>query len=159
MRGHLEALLAYGDALKAADPDVKIAVVGFSDRVRLHAGFEQEWTDELKAHLLNQAQGSHDATDDERGVTEGVKLLEMMEAEVGQVVSFSDGQGMPGTLGVMEKAAQDGYACLTVGVGPDAKAVRRFGVHGLYVSSLAQLSNRLPAAQLAAWEAAGRLAG
>ena len=33
------------------------------------------------------------------------------------------------------------------------------GVHGLYVSSLAQLSNRLPAAQLAAWEAAGRLAG
>jgi MoxR-like ATPase len=159
MRAHLEALLAYGDALKAADPDVKIAVVGFSDKVRLHAGFEQEWGDELKAHLLNQAQGHHDATDDERGLTEGVRLLEMMEAEVGQVVSFSDGQGMPGAVGVMERAAQDGFACLTVGVGPDSKAVRRFGVHGLYVNNLAQLSHRLPAAQLAAWEAAGRIVG
>ncbi|MCK6547283.1 AAA family ATPase [Myxococcota bacterium] len=157
MRANLEALIAYGDALKAADPDVKIAVVGFSDKVRLHAGFEQEWDDALKAHLLYQVQGTYDATDDERGGREAIGLLNMMDADVGQIVSFSDGQGMPGMMETMEQAAQEGYAFLTVGVTPDCKAVSRFDRHGLYVRNLAQLAQKLPAASVGVWEEAGRL--
>ena len=157
MRANLEALLAYGDALRAADPDIKIAVVGFSDKVRLHAGFEQDWNDELKAHLLHQVQGTYDATDDERGAVEALGLLRMTDAEVGQVVAFGDGQGMPGAEKVMKAGAQEGFAFLTVGVGPDCKAVSRFGAHGLYVRNLAQLANKLLPASLRAWEEAGRL--
>jgi hypothetical protein len=157
MKAHIEALIAYGDALKAADPDIKIAVVGFSDKVRLHAGFEQEWDDTLKAHLLYQVNGNYDATDDERGGRESIGLLNMMDADVGQVVMFSDGQGMPGMLAVHKLAAEEGYASLTVGITPDSKMVRRFEKHGVYARNLAQLPQVLPGQAVAVWEEAGRI--
>jgi MoxR-like ATPase len=159
MKAHIEAMIAYGDALKMADPDIKIAVVGFSDKVRLHAGFEQEWDDALKAHLLFQVNGNYDATDDERGGREAIGLLNMMDADVGQVVSFSDGQGMPGMLATMKQAAQEGYAFMTVGVTPDSKMVRRFDKHGVYARNLAQLPQVLPQQAVGVWEEAGRIIG
>ncbi len=157
MLQNLEALFAYGDALKAVDPEIEIAVVGFSDKVRLHAHFEQEWGEKLKAHLLHQVRGQYDATDDERGGMEAVGLLDLVEPEVGQIVGFSDGQGMPGTPAVMTLAAQRGYSFVTVGVGPECKAVKRFGDHGLYVRNLSQLVREWPTAALKAWEKANRL--
>lgn len=159
MKAHIEALIAYGDALKMADPDIKISVVGFSDKVRLHAGFEQEWDDALKAHLLFQVHGNYDATDDERGGREAIGLLNMMDADVGQVISFSDGQGMPGMLATMKQAAQEGYAFMTVGITPDSKMVRRFDKHGVYARNLAQLPQVLPQQAVGVWEEAGRIIG
>jgi hypothetical protein len=159
MRANVEALIATADALKALDKDVELAVIGFSDKVRLHHGFEQDWTDEAKAHLLHQVSASHDATDDERGATEAVGLLNMTAADVGLVIGFSDGQGMPATQAVMEQAAKDGYAMLTVGVTPECKAVQRFGQHGLYARNLSQLAQKLPGAMVKLWEKAGRVSG
>ncbi len=157
MRANLEALIAYGDALKATDPEIKIAVVGYGDKVRLHAGFEQDWNEELKAHLLHQAKGTYDATDDERAAVESIGLLRMMDAEVGMVLNFSDGQGMPGMEGVMRAANEEGYAFLTCGVGPDCVSVSRFGAHGFYARNLSQMVQKLGPRLFKSWELAGRL--
>jgi hypothetical protein len=157
MRANLEALLAYGDALKAADNEIKIAVVGYGDRVRLHAGFEQDWNEELKAHILHQVKGTYDATDDERAAAEGVGLLRLTDAEVGMVLNFSDGQGMPGMESVMKAANDEGFAFLTVGVGADCVSVSRFGAHGLYARNLGQLVQRMGQRLFRSWELAGRL--
>ncbi|MEQ9502936.1 MAG: AAA family ATPase [Deltaproteobacteria bacterium] len=158
MRANLEAMIAYGDALKAIDPEIKIAVVGYGDRVRLHAGFEHAWDDELKAHLLHQIRGEYDATDDERGAAESIGLLKMMEAEVGMVMNFSDGQGMPGAEDVMRSAKDDGFSFLTVGVGPDCVGVSRLGPYGLYARNLAQMIQKMAPSMAKSWELAGRLA-
>lgn len=157
MRANLEAVFAYGDSLKAIDPEIKIAVVGYGDKVRLHAGFEHSWDDELKAHLLHQIQGGYDATDDERGAAESLGLLRMLEAQVGMVLNFSDAQGMPGLDAVMKSGNQDGFAFMTVGVGPDCVGVSRLGPYGLYGRNLAQVIQKTSASLVKAWELAGRL--
>jgi len=156
-RAALEALFAYGDALKAVNPDIEICVTGFSDKVRLHAGFEQEWNDELKAHILLQVENKYQATDDERGGVEGIGLLKMAGAEVGEYIAFSDGQGMPGTKKVAQLAEQEGFGFLTVGIGPTSKGVIRLGDNGCYSRNLNTLATELAQAKIKMWERAGRL--
>ena len=158
-RAALEGLFAYADALKGVDPDIEISVVGFSDRVRLHAGFEQPWGDELKAHILLQVQNIYQATDDERGGMEAIGLLKAANADVGQVVMFTDGMGMPGMKKVMKQAEQEGFAMLSVGVGPQSKGVQRFGDNGLYARNLNTLAAQIAGASIKMWERAGRLVG
>ncbi len=158
-RANLEALFALGDTLKALDDKIQISVIGYSDKVRLHAGFEHTWGDELKAHIMHQVQATRDATDDERGLAEGMGLLRMADAEVGMVVGFGDGQGMPGTHALLQQAAAEGFGAAFVGVGPECKAVREFGDYGIYGRNLAQVMKEWPASWLKIWENAGRVAG
>jgi len=156
-RAALEGMFAYADALKAIDDKIEIAVLGFGQNVRLHAGFEQPWSDELKAQILMQVQNADQASDDERAGAEAVALLKMAGAEVGQVVCFSDGQGMPGMKQVMRAAEAEGFGFLTVGVGPESKSVMRFGDNGLYARNLNALALHLPSSAVKMWERAGRL--
>jgi hypothetical protein len=72
-------------------------------------------------------------------------------------VQFTDGQGMGGMRQVMKAVEQEGYSFLSVGVGPQCKAVTRFEHNGLYARNLVELAGKLPAAALKAWEAAGRV--
>ena len=158
-RAALEGLFAYADALKAVDEKIEVAVLGFGQGVRLHAGFEQPWTEELKAQILMQVQNTDQASDDERAAAEALSLLKMQGADVGQVVCFSDGQGMPGVKAVMRSAEQEGFGFLTVGVGPESKSVMRFQGNGLYARNLSALAMELPGAAVKMWERAGRLVG
>jgi MoxR-like ATPase len=158
-RAAIEGLFAYADALKAIDEKIEIAILGFGQGVRLHAGFEQPWTDELKAQILMQVNNTDQASDDERAAAEALSLLKMQGADIGQVVCFSDGQGMPGMKAVMRSAEQEGYGFLTVGVGPESKSVMRFKENGLYARNLSALAMELPASAVKMWERAGRLVG
>ncbi len=158
-RANIEAMIAYGDALKAVDPNIKIAVIGYSERVRLHAGFDQDWNEELKAHLLHQIRCEGDATDDERGIAEGAALLDMLEADIGQIVSFGDGQGLPGTHKTLQAAVAKGYSVIAAGVGAECKGVLQFGDHALYARNLAQFVHQFANVALRCWERARQTVG
>ncbi len=151
-RANIEALIAYGDALKAVDPNIKIAVIGYSDRVRLHAGFDQEWNEELKAHLLHQIRCEGDATDDERGIAEGAALLDMLEADIGQIVSFGDGQGLPGARAALQNAVAKGYSVIVAGIGAECKGVLQFEDHALYARNLSQFVHQFANVALRCWD-------
>lgn len=154
-RQALEGLFLAGDAIKAINPRNRVAVVGLSDKTRLHAGFEQEWNDELKAHILHQAKNEYPATDDERAGLESLGLLNMIGAESGMVMSFTDGQGMPGTFEVLDQAKKDGIAFLNVGIGPRSKGVLNFGSQGLYVKALQLFPQELSDSLNTVWQEAG----
>jgi hypothetical protein len=152
----IEAGLAVTNAYKSGVPNGEVAHLSMSDRVRLHHGFDMDWNDEAKAHLMMELNEAHPATDDERAGMEAVGMLDMLGTDVGLVVVLTDGQGMPGTPEVVRHAAERGYGVLVVGVGPECRSVARFGEHALYARNVTQLGHIFWDGLSRAWEQAGR---
>ena len=156
---NLESLFAYADALKQVNPEIEICVVGFGDRVRVHAGFTERWGPDTKAHILTQV-STHKATDDERLLLDVASFLKETAPDAAQLAMFTDGLGMPGAVKRIDKLTDAGCCFVAFGVGPRCIGVNRYGQHGIYTRTPAQLPARIRDDTPKLWElaAAGKWA-
>jgi hypothetical protein len=151
-----EASVAVTNAYQSGVPNGQVAHMSLSDKVRLHHGFDMDWNDAAKANLMMEMNEAYPATNDERAGVEATQVLDMMGTDVGLVVVFTDGQGMPGTPEVVKAAAEQGYGVLVIGVGPECRSVVRFGENGMYARNVTQLGHKFWDGLTKAWDQAGR---